>query len=171
MRFGPADASVEIRTYKDGLLSRLGHDLLLRVGRFEIEVEEGVEAWFEAASIDVVMALRDGRPDPTALSASDKDQIRRNIAESVLHTRRFSRIAFRCDAVEPDGDEVTAEGRLTVRGREAPVRVVGQRQGDALVANARLDQRAFGIEPFTALLGALRIKPEVDVAVTLRGWR
>lgn len=169
-RFDPATATVHVRTYKEGLLSRLGHDLLLAVGRFQVDVEDGVEAWFDTASIAVVHALREGRPDPAALSAADRAQIQRNLAEEVLLTRRFPRIAFRADAFGHDGDDVSAAGQLTLRGRTFDLEVRGRRSGADLVVAATLDQPSFGITPFTALLGALRIQPQVDVEIRLRGW-
>jgi hypothetical protein len=55
MRFDEGSADCQVLTYKDGLLSPLGHDLVLGVTRFTIEVEgDRVEASFAADSLRVL---------------------------------------------------------------------------------------------------------------------
>lgn len=69
--WGPDRASCELLTFKEGLLSPMAHDLLLRIARFEIEVGErppSVRAWFESGSLEVVAAMRAGRPAPGVLA-------------------------------------------------------------------------------------------------------
>ena len=63
LRFSPPDTTCRVRTFREGLLSGLGHDLELAVTVFAIEVDEGARtgtATFDAASLRVVRALRDG---------------------------------------------------------------------------------------------------------------
>jgi hypothetical protein len=40
-----------------------------------------------------------------------------------------------------------------------------QRDGDKWHGEAVIDQREWGIKPFTAFLGTLRIKPEIRIEV------
>ena len=81
----------------EGVLSAVGHDLLLRATAFEIAVETGaprVSARLDAASLRVVTAMRErprasGRP-----LAADIREIEASIVESVLSARRFPEIRF-----------------------------------------------------------------------------
>ena len=52
-------------------------------------------------------------------------------------------------------------GKLTLHGQSQEIR--GKRTGNS--AEFRIDQRAFGIKPYSAMLGALKVKPEVTVRV------
>ena len=148
----------------------MGHDLVLRVTRFVIEGDpEGLtlEARFDAASLRVDAALRDGRPLPDALSARDRQTIEKAIADEVLDARTHPEIHFAATAIEPAGDAWSVRGPLALRGAVRPVGFSVVRAGERLVAEVRLHQPDFDIRPYRALLGALAVKPDVTVRVTL----
>lgn len=170
-QFDASNASVQIYTFKDGLLARVGHDLCLAVTRFEVTLAEGVDAWFDAASIDVVHALRAGEPHPEGLSTSDRETIRRNTANEVLHSRRFPRITFRSDAIDETAEGLETSGELTLHGKTREVGVAAVTDGGDLVITAEIHQPDFGITPFSALLGTLRVLPKVRVVVRLRNYK
>lgn len=72
-RFDASRADCHIFTFKEGLLSAVAHDLKLRVGRFEVQVESepwSVSARFEVASLEVVCAMKEGREDASILRAA-----------------------------------------------------------------------------------------------------
>ncbi len=162
----PPEATVDLYTSKDGLLARVGHDLHLRVARFQVSLDEyGVRATFDARSIAVVTAMKDGVPSP-GLSADDRRQIDANVAEHVLAVKRYPEIRFEADAWEDDGDTWQTDGRLTLAGRTRDFTVQAGVEGDRRVLRARIHQPDFGIAPFTALLGTLRILPDVQVVVS-----
>ena len=167
--WGPDRASCEILTFKEGLLSPMAHDLVLRVTRFEIEVGErppSVRAWFEVDSLEVVTALRGGRPAPGVLRESDRDEIRRNALRDVLEAGRFPRVGFASTAVSarPDGYEI--RGELTLRGTVRPISFPVRRRDSGLLVEVPLRQPDFGIRPYSAMMGTLRVKPEVRVRIT-----
>ena len=67
---------------KEGLLSAVAHDLKLRVDEFEVAIDEptkSVAAIFNAESLRVINAMKDGKDDPGALSEDNKKQIELNI--------------------------------------------------------------------------------------------
>jgi hypothetical protein len=145
-----------VLTFKEGLLSRVAHDLKLRVERLGLEVaDDAVTAWFDATSLRVVTAMKDGRESPGALSDADKRTIERNIREDVLDATRHPQIRFQSKVVERRGDEATIRGTLQLHGQE--------REGGAVVAEARLHQPDFGIKPYSAMMGTLRVKPDIEV--------
>jgi polyisoprenoid-binding protein YceI len=153
-------------TYKEGLLSAVAHDLEIRVTRFELDVDEAapsVTARFDAASLRVVTAMHDGAPKEGALSDGDKQKIEHNLAEDVLHTREHPEIRFASTSVKPDGEGYRIAGELTLHGKTRVIAFSAQPAGDRLVAEVRLHQPDFGVKPYSAMLGTLKVKPDVLV--------
>ncbi|RMG10453.1 MAG: YceI family protein [Deltaproteobacteria bacterium] len=166
-RLGPGEAEVYVYTFKEGLLSPVAHDLKLRAAAFEIAVEgEKVRASFDPARIEVVSAMRDGRPDPEALSAHDRAEIERNIRRSVLEVERYPEIRFE-GTFSREGESAEVYGQLHLHGVTRPVSLSVHQSDGELLGQVRLDQRDFAITPFRALMGALKIKPEVEVELRL----
>lgn len=159
----PAPATIHVFTYKDGLLARLAHDLRFSLRRFEI-VRDGDQVrgrfWPDALHVDG--SVRDGRVDLHAFDAGDAAKIRRNIADEILHTARHPEVTFEGTL---KGD--AADGRLTMAGRTCPVRAVFKRQGDRLRADITLTPSQWGIPPYKALAGAIKLQDRVVVTLDL----
>jgi polyisoprenoid-binding protein YceI len=167
--FDATSASCFVFTFKEGLLSPVAHDLKLRVGRFEVTVTEAVsiQAQFDASSLRVVAAIKDGREDPGALSRKDIADIESNIATDVLHPMRYPHVRFVSSQVQPVHAGYEVRGSITIRDRSRTLTVLARREGSRLVAETSLLQPDFGIKPFSAMFGALRIKPEIRVRLEL----
>ena len=163
-RFDATTATCRVYTFKEGVLSALAHDLELAVERFHIEVAEGLalDARFAADSLRVRGAVI-GRLEP--ISPSDCDKIERAIVEEVLDARRYPEIRYegRGRAREDGGYDV--DGELTLHGVRRPLAAQVRREGAHLVVEVTLHQPDFGIRPYRAMLGALRIRPNVRVRV------
>ena len=154
-----ASAKCLVFVEKAGVLAAVGHDLTLRVERFEIELEPGaVHGCFDAASLRVVA--------PAALSAQDRREIEATIAKSILDAPGHPWIRFESKSLVEDGPVRRIDGALSIRGRERPLAVAVRRDGERAAAEARIHQPDFGIKPYTAMLGALRIKPDIRVRLT-----
>ncbi len=167
VRYDASTAECLVFTYKAGLLASVGHDLKLRVGDFAIAVDDGgIRGTFDAASLRVVCAQAAGRDDPRALSERDRRDIEAAIAREVLEARRHPAIEFRAKLPAP-GAEVAIDGTLSIRGRDRALAAKARREGDRMVAETVVDQRAFDIRPYTAMLGALRVQPQVRVLITM----
>lgn len=157
--FSSADARIEVFTFKEGVLSRVGHELRLTAERFRLSVNgDTVELDIEATGLKVANAVKDGRDDPGALSAGDRAEIERALHQEVLESHRYGHIQFRGTL---SGQEVV--GSLTLHGQSHPLRVPLRLEGGRRTGRVRLDQRSFGITPYRALMGALRVGPEVEV--------
>jgi polyisoprenoid-binding protein YceI len=168
--FGPEVASCEVLTFREGLLSLVAHDLLLRVTAFEISVDpatQAVAARFDAASLRVVTAMRDGRPLPGALREADARGIEATIADTVLRARRFPEIRFVSTAVSPGERGYQVRGSLTLAGATRQVAPAVRREAGRLSAEVQLRQPDFGIRPYSAMLGTLRVKAGVIVRVSV----
>jgi hypothetical protein len=162
-RFGADTATCEVFTFREGVLAAAGHDLKLRPGKFEIEADaSSVRARFDAGSLRVVAAMRGGREDPSAISERDLREIERNCAREVLEAQRFPEIAFISSEIRPG----SVRGTLSLHGHELSGEFVVKQAGSRAIAEVELDVRRFGIRPYTAMLGALRVSPLVRVVVT-----
>ena len=80
-----------------------------------------------------------------------------------MNSAKFISIVFESTSVSDA--EVT--GKLTLHGITRDVRLSVTQDGERRVGELRLDQRDFGIKPYSALLGALKIQPHVLVRVSL----
>lgn len=168
--FGADTATCEVLTFREGFLSAMAHDLLLRVGAFELAIDPdapSVSARLDARSLRVVSALRDGRPLPGALRSTDVRDLEATIAGTVLRAPRFPEIRFTSTAVSRTGDGYEVRGALVLCGATRELAVPVRRDGDRLRAEVTIDQPAFGIRPYTAMLGTLRVRPDVVVRVSV----
>ncbi len=158
MRYDAATAECLVFTYREGLLAAVGHDLCLRVTRFSVEIGAGdaIAAEFDAASLRA-----------TGVGANDARKIERNAADDVLDARRFPTVSFRSSEVTRQGERARVAGTLTLHGVSQPLAFDAVADGEGWRAEVRLDQRRFGIKPFSAMLGALRVRPEVLVRIKL----
>ncbi len=168
--FGPDAASCEVLTFREGLLSPLAHDLVLRATGFEISVDpesRAVSGRFDPRSLRVVTAMRDGRPLPQALSDANKKEIEATIEREVLNPRLFPEIRFASKAAVLRGRGYDVRGMLTLAGTTREVAFPVRREGEKLTAELWLHQPDFGIRPYTAMLGTLRVKGDVLVRVSV----
>jgi polyisoprenoid-binding protein YceI len=164
---GPPDASVTVFTFKEGLLSKIAHDLRIAVQRFEISWDPAaIRASFDPSSLEVVATMRDGRDAPGLLSGRDFRTIEDTIRNDVLETRRFRSIAFE-GKEERNGEARSVRGTLTLHATARPIRIDLQRRDTRWVGTIELDQRDFGITPYRAMLGTLRIQPRVRIELSL----
>ncbi len=170
------DARVRVFTFKEGILSAVAHDLEIDVTRMSIEWPDDasrIRAELDAKSLRVLHAVVDGRPAPTALSDRDKRKIEQTILDDVLRASRHPTIRFEASlawsAAQPSVPAI--EGMLELHGRSRSVRVSVEPRGDDLVATATLHQPDFGIAPYSAMFGTLKLKPDVRVEVRIPASR
>jgi hypothetical protein len=163
------NAQCLVFTYKEGLLSAIAHDLKIQVTQFQIEVKDDlqIEAKFSTSSLKVVNAIQNGAENPSALSASDKGKIQQTILDDVLHSSKFAEITFSSTSVKATGDTYQIEGKLTLHGQSKTISFSTKKEGDKQTAEVKLHQPDFGMKPYSAMLGTLKIKPDVLVKISL----
>ena len=147
----------------------MAHDLRLTAARFSLEVgvDQVVGRW-EAAALKVETVMREGVPAPGVLSARDFAKIERTIAEDVLSVKRFPEIRFESTELQQEGaNAVRIAGKLSLAGQTRTIATRATRMGGEWKAEVRLNQVDFGIRPYSAMLGALKIQAEVVVVVTV----
>jgi hypothetical protein len=161
-RIGQDTGSIEVFTFREGALSALGHDLVLRASRFDIEVlADSVVARVEAGSLRVVAAMRAGMPAEGTLSEKDKAEIERNCAREVLEAHRHPEATFVSTEVKQTDGGWALRGTLTIHGVAHEGTFDVRRKDGKAVARIDIDLRSFGMKPYSAMLGALRVRPQV----------
>ena len=101
-----------------------------------------------------------------ALDEDDRDNIRQTIDDEIL---KRGDIRFRSTAVERNGDGLAVRGDLTIIGATRPIAfdlALDRRAGDA--AAAVVTQTEWGMKPYSALFGALKVADEVRVEIDAR---
>lgn len=167
--FGRGQADCFVYVYREGALSAVGHDLKLRVTGFTIEVgeEPSVHAELHADSLRVVGVLREGTVDEREPSSRDRKEIEGNIARDVLEAGKYPEITFRSKSVERTGQSARIVGSLDLHGVRRDIAFEARQEGDRWAARVPIHQPDFRIKPYRALLGALRVKPEIVVEVSV----
>jgi polyisoprenoid-binding protein YceI len=170
-QYNPSNAEVLIFTFKDGLLSKVAHDLKLSVTRFSVDVDPSapaIKAEFDPSSLRVLATVHDGKEDPKGLSDSDKEKIASQIQKDVLESAQHANVSFvsRSVARRPDGG-YSISGELTLHGKARPLSVETRLDAGHQVAEIPLNQLDYGIVPFKAMMGTLKVKPEVRVRISV----
>lgn len=154
--------------FKEGLLSRLGHDLRLSLEAFEMTLETGtLVGRFKTASVRVDGAMKDNTFDANGLSTKDRAKIEKTIQREILRTDKFPEAVFEAN-LEPRGDTGELRGSLTLLGRRRaldPIQVLPM--ADRFVAKLTIEPTRWGIKPYRGLAGALRIQDRIDVEIAI----
>lgn len=163
---GPDDGRLLIKTGRSGLGRRAGHDLTIEATRWTAAVD--AREPLDASSVTVTVELdglevREGTGGVKALTDADRAEIKGTLGE-VLDVQRHPQITFASTRVHEDG----LEGDLTVMGRVKPQRVRAALEGDRLRGGATVTQSRWGIKPYSAFFGALRLADDVEIEFDLR---
>jgi polyisoprenoid-binding protein YceI len=167
---GPSSGRLLIKTGRAGLGRSVGHDLTIEVTRWSATATvaddpagSSVTATIETGSFEV----REGVGGVKPLSSSDKADIVRNIGGKVLKTRQHPMITFSSTSVAGTPEAFTVDGDLTIMGVTRPVTVRGQVSGDRLTGSATVVQTEWGIKPYSAMLGQLKVADAVRIEFDL----
>jgi polyisoprenoid-binding protein YceI len=175
-RIGPDTGGLTLQTRRAGFGARIGHDLVLEATRWSgtvfVDPDQPecsrVEVTVEAASLEV----RRAEGGLTPLTDRDRSDIHRTIREKVLRTATIPDIVFRSTAAEVAGRALALHGDLTIRGRTLPVTLAvsldEQADGTVATATTTIVQTAFGITPYSAMMGALKVRDGVDLRVDVK---
>ena len=165
-RLGPDNATLAVRTERAGAAAKAGHDLLIYVTGWEatLVVDDDPDASSMELTADATsLRVQEGTGGIHALGDEDVASIHQTIDEEVLKRQE---IAFRSTGVEADGDTLRARGDLTIVGNTQPIEFdLVSGDGGELSGSAVVTQTAFGMKPYSALFGALKVKDEVEVVL------
>ena len=155
-------------TFKQGLLSPLAHDLRLSLRRFIIEIEgDDVKGKFWPATLRVDGVMKKGRCDPDGLKDHHKREIQGNITRKILMTDRHPQAVFEGKREEGAQGAWRVSGTLEIKGKRAPLSLDVVTENGRLKANVELVQTKWGIKPFKAVGGTIKIKDALRIEFEL----
>jgi polyisoprenoid-binding protein YceI len=167
-QLGPDNATLSVRTKRAGAAAKAGHDLLIHVTAWNATIVVGedptgatIELHVDAGSLRVV----EGTGGIQALAEDDIASIHQTIDEEVLKRQEIEFHSTQVNA-RGDGDRFTVEGDLTIVGRTNPISFeLDVAEDGALSASAVVTQTQWGMKPYSALFGALKVHDDVEVAL------
>ena len=167
----PEKTQVRIRTFAEGLFSRLAHDLELVCRGIEGTADRpdgnkgSAAVTIPVGKIEVAGTLKHGRLDPSGLSPSDRDDVVRKMRHDVFHAKDGTSVV-RVEATLENGNArvrvVPPNGRAVER--PVSVRVEPASDGGARVSGSfDLSLDALGSDPVKGPMNAFRVKDRVEV--------
>jgi len=167
-QFDVAQGRIVLLTARDGLAATVGHDLTIEVGRWSAELEVADD--LTKADLHVradlnSLTVREGSGGVKPLTDRDRREIAVT-ARKVLRADRYPEATFSAAGFDPGQDGGTVSGTLTLAGESRPLRLDVQRtSAGGYRATGSVRQSDFGIKPYTAFLGALRVSDVVRIVV------
>jgi polyisoprenoid-binding protein YceI len=166
---GPDNARLQVRTYREGVAAKAGHDLIIDVTHWDATLDLGegdpgastVELDADSRSLEVREGLRGVKP----LTDKDRIEIRKNIDDKILGGEPIS---FRSTSVRPEGggERLSVDGELTMAGSTRPITAdLGVSADGRLSGTIAVTQTAWGIKPYRGLMGALKVRDDVEVVI------
>jgi polyisoprenoid-binding protein YceI len=161
-KLGPDNASLHVETGRNGAAAKAGHDLTIDVQSWEATLEVGDATSLQLSADPTSLHVREGKGGMQALKDDDKADIRKTIDKDILKKKS---ITFQSTAVEPVGDGLKVSGELEMGGKSQPVTFEVSESGGTLTGSTTVKQTDWGIKPYSALFGALKVNDEVKVVV------
>lgn len=165
-RLGPESGELLLKTSRSGMGRRAGHDLVIEVTRWSAAVtfaggrpeDATISVQVEVDSLEV----RDGLGGVKPLTDKDRGEIRNRLRD-ILDSNSHPAISFASTGVTGAAESAAVQGDLTIRGRTSPVTVSAELVDDRVRGSATVTQTRWGIQPYTAFLGALKVADDVVV--------
>jgi polyisoprenoid-binding protein YceI len=166
---GPNDGKVLVNVYKDGVAAKMGHDLTLQAGSWSGKADinpddpssSSVSVSIDADSLEVL----EGKGGAKPLSEGDKQDIKKNIGKTLGR----GQISFESTEVSGNPPRLQLKGNLTINGQSRPVTLdLNVDDNGHVTGTTSFRQTDFGLKPFSAMLGALKVKDNVDVSIDVQ---
>jgi len=164
---GPGDGKLTVKTGKAGAAAKAGHNLVIEVSTWSATIEAGEDP------ADVSLALTadsrslkvlDGGGGVKELSDGDMQDITATINKDVL---KGGAIEFRSRQANPTPDgRLHVQGDLNLLGTTRPIDFnLSVDDGGHLTGEATVKQSDWGMKPYSALFGTLKVSDEVQVGI------
>jgi predicted outer membrane repeat protein len=152
-----------VKTTRSGAAAAAGHDLELEVTSWEATLDVGDSSSLQLTADATSLKVIEGKGGMKTLTDSDKEDICKTIDKDVLKKKAIS---FSSNSVQETGGGLAVEGDLEIAGKPAPAEfnlTVGD--DGTISASTTLSQKNWGIKPYSALFGALKVDNDVEVVV------
>jgi polyisoprenoid-binding protein YceI len=163
---GPDNASLQVKTGHHGAAAKAGHDLVIDVTDWQATLEiaeDPAQSSLKLSADPASLRVREGSGGVQALSDGDKAKIDRTTAGEVLQGKPIEFRSTGVTAAEGDG-RLSVSGELELAGQSHPVAIeLGIGADGHLSAGATLNQPDWGMKPYSALFGALKVADAVEI--------
>jgi polyisoprenoid-binding protein YceI len=164
---GPSTGKMLLRTYRRGVAQSVGHDLVIEMTSWsgQVVVGDDLAASQISGTVDMgAMVVLEGTGGVKALTEKDKvdivDEARKHLKVAAQPQASFSSTAVQ------DGAAATLTGTFSVAGGSGPISLTVEEQGSGqYVVRGTVVQSAYGIKPYSAFLGALKLKDEIELEI------
>ncbi len=172
----PSSGKLFVYTFKEGVFSSVSHDLLLEVTDFKVHLTvpngemaaAGISLEASSDSLKVICAMKKGKRQPGILKRKDKYDIKTFMENDVLHTSKYHKITFQSIEIQQEDTYYRVKGKLFLHGT---IKIItfklksddGKRFKGAVI----LSQTHFGIKPFNALMGTLKVRNRIKIGFDL----
>lgn len=166
----PAESSFTVFVAKGGFLSGLAHDHNIGVKVFSGEINI-TGAGFDTGALQLE-AQTESLVILDNVSEKDRAEITKNMRTAVLDTAKYPKVVFRSTSLtgfsqKDNSASFTLNGDLTLHGvtKRIALPVTLTLTGQTLRATGQytLRQTDFGITPYSAALGTIKVKNEVVI--------
>lgn len=179
----PSASEIHWRIYKAGAFARFGHNHVIAIGEptGTVNVAENVansrlELTFEVAELSIDDATLRGRYGEDFESEPTEEDIAGTqtnmLTEQVLNGELYPAISVAGSQLSGVGPDQTIELTIGLLGRTVtltvPVDVSFDGSGIHAASQFRLLHEDLGMEPFSVMMGALQVAPEIDFTVDIR---
>src|SRR5664279_6173311 len=164
-----AQGTLSVFTFKDGILARAAHDLALRLEGLAVTLDgDTVTATAGLRGMVAIGPVEDGRIRADEYDPARRAEIERTLHAEVLDSARHPTARFDGRAIAR-GDGFTVTGQLALAGVRAPLTFAVERDGnrDRYRGHFALQPSRWGIAPYRALLGAIKLKDLVRVELVV----
>jgi polyisoprenoid-binding protein YceI len=160
---------IVLRTFRDGLAAQAGHDLTIEVGRWsgDLTIGDNSDPCDLEVRVDLgSLIVRAGTGGLKPLTDRDRREIAVT-ARRVLGADQHPEAVFAAAKFEPAANAGgVIDGTFTLGGRDRPLQLQVRQAGPGQYrATCSVRQSDYGIKPYTAFFGALKVRDAIDVEI------
>jgi polyisoprenoid-binding protein YceI len=163
---GPDNGTLQVKTYRTGMAQKAGHDLVLDVTSWKatVDVDEDSNFAVELSADPRSLRVRDGHGGVKPLTDKDRADIHKSIDDKVLKGKA---ITFKSGEASSNGaGPASVTGEVSMGGNSRPVTFEVHVAADGQInSTVSLTQSEWGIKPYSGLMGALKVRDEVEVVL------
>jgi len=171
LMIGPDQGRLTLHTGVEGRAAKMGHALTILMndwsGTVTLDGPEPTSLTLRASLSSLEVVSGEGGVKPL----SDKDK--RTVKASALETLAADAhpdVTFTSRAITAHDDGYAVQGDLSLNGRTSPctIPVAVRRSGGTVSVDAAVQgvQTAFGVKPYSGLMGGLKVKDAVEVRLS-----
>jgi hypothetical protein len=181
-RIVAGDSRLVLLVYREGRMARLGHNHVISTDQLQGEIyvagpaqDSSAELRFTVADLvvdDPVFRAEFGDDFPGTIDADAIEGTRSNmLSERQLNAAAWPDIVMRTVGISGEWPALQLDVQIALQGRvhKAQIPATVTVSGDKLTATAAfpLLQTELGLEPFSVMLGALRVRDQIDVKLLI----